>query len=216
MLGNAADEILGDGDEVLEVCVGVVELADGELWVVGLVDALVAERRAELKHAVYTSNDETLEPQLRGNAESDIFAHCFSMHGEWPGHGTASIAREDRSLKLKEVALMKEVSEIASDVGPQTKGIYGSTVGQHVNMTMQGIFNLLRPGHQARRQNFRKLGGLDGELACLGSRGLARDSYSMATQQASACMATLSTQDGYTQFTKMGRTNDITPVQQPG
>lgn len=61
MFGNVVDEILGDGDEVLEVCVGVVEFVDGEFWVVGLVDVFVVECWVEFKYVVYIFDDEMFE-----------------------------------------------------------------------------------------------------------------------------------------------------------
>lgn len=49
----------------------MVELAGGELGVVGGVYTFVAELGAELENAVEAADDEALEPELGGDAEGE-------------------------------------------------------------------------------------------------------------------------------------------------
>ena len=56
----------------MEVRIGLIELDGGELGVVLRVHALVAEDTADLVHAVHAADDESLEVQLRLDAEDHV------------------------------------------------------------------------------------------------------------------------------------------------
>ena len=81
----APEHLLGHVHHVGPVGVGHVELAGGELGVVGGVDALVAELAAQLEDAVEAADDELLEVQLGRDPQEHLGLVVVVVGRERPG-----------------------------------------------------------------------------------------------------------------------------------
>mmetsp|Transcript_44360 Transcript_44360/g.73930 ORF Transcript_44360/g.73930 Transcript_44360/m.73930 type:complete len:290 (-) Transcript_44360:874-1743(-) len=68
LLGASDDHVLGEGEHVVDVSVGLIHFHASELGVVPRADALVAEDATQLKNLLEPPDHEPLEVQLGGNA----------------------------------------------------------------------------------------------------------------------------------------------------
>lgn len=138
---RAADEVLGQTDQVVEAGVCVVELACGEFGIVSLVDAFVSEGRTELKDLVDAPYHETLEPEFWSDAHREGFSCCpgaaaFKAGHERSGDGPSGVLGQDGGLELEEASLVEEVTDVSDDVGAQSQGIYGPAVCKQVYVSI--------------------------------------------------------------------------------
>ena len=169
VLGGAADEGLGEGDEILEVGVGVVEFADGKFWVMSLVNTFVSEGWAKLKDTLDAADNQSFEPELRGNPQGNVPGDGVGGHDEGAGSSTAGISSQNRRLELEEVPLVEEVAEVLDEIGPQPQNVGRLLVHEHIEMAMRGprflVYQLRGQRDEARGQQLGQMRCLNGELA---------------------------------------------------
>ena len=80
----------------------LVGLQQRELGVVAEVDALVAERAAELEDPLHAADAQPLEVQLGGDAQVQVEVVGVDVGEERPGVGAAVDLLQDRRLDLEE------------------------------------------------------------------------------------------------------------------
>jgi tRNA G37 N-methylase TrmD len=68
---DTAEELLGKSHHVPVIRIGAVELAGGELGVMGLVDALVPEVLPDLEHPREAADEEAFEKEFGGDAHEE-------------------------------------------------------------------------------------------------------------------------------------------------
>ena len=85
-----------------------------------MVDAFVAEGRAELEHLVHAADYETLEPEFGGDSHGQGAACPFVAGHEGTGDGAPGVFGEDGGLEFEEVAGVEEVTDVFDDVGSST------------------------------------------------------------------------------------------------
>ena len=98
--GGGLDDALGKLHHALEVAEGAIGLHGGELGVVRLVHALVAEDAAELVHALETAHEQALQRQLGGNAQIVIAVERVQVRDERLGVGAAHDRLQERRFHL--------------------------------------------------------------------------------------------------------------------
>lgn len=104
--------------DVVHVRVGHVELAGGELGVVGHVDRLVAELSAQLVHAVHSSDHELLDVsggeradlqvELRGDAHVEVEVQVVVVGDERLRRGSSGLHVHHGGLDLDEAQVVEE------------------------------------------------------------------------------------------------------------
>ncbi len=103
--------------QVVVVGVGLVELEHGELGVVPGADALVAEVAVDLVDAVEASDDQSLQVQLRGDAEEEVDVELVVMRGEGAGCGSSGDLLHHRGFDFEVATVVEEGADGAEDCG---------------------------------------------------------------------------------------------------
>ncbi|KAI6761282.1 hypothetical protein HG531_001835 [Fusarium graminearum] len=172
VLGKATQNFLSLLDQIFQVGVCAIELAHSELGVVCSVDAFIAERRTNLKDLVNTSDDETLEPELRCNTERQIFVLELGGSGDkGTSNGATRILGQDWGLELEESFGVEIIAHVLGDLSTKTQDVNRLAVHQHINMTLlhsrlrirELLGNLLHGGRQELRESL----GFNGEFTGL-------------------------------------------------
>ena len=116
---HACHHLLYHLHHVIVVGVGLVALQEGELRVVVLVDALIAEHAANLEHPVQPADDETLEVELRCDAKVQVAVEGVVVGGEGLGHRAGGHWHQHGRLHLDEAAAFQEAAHRAHNVAPE-------------------------------------------------------------------------------------------------
>jgi len=179
VLDQTGDELLSQVHDVVDVRVGPVELAGGELRVVGEVDALVAELAAQLVHALQTADDEHLEVQLGRDTHVQVHVELVVVRDERLGRRTAGDGVHHGRLDLDEVAAVEEAANVADDLVACDEDVARLVVHDQVEVALAVALLLVTQtvvlrgdGVQAWRQKD-NLPGEDGELSLRSVLGVA-------------------------------------------
>lgn len=189
LLDHAGDKLLGQVHDVVHIGVGPVELASGELGVMGQVDALVTELTANLVDTVQTTDGQHLEVQLGGNTHEHVEVEVVVVGDEGLGGGTTSNHVHHRGLDFQEVALVQEVAQVRDHLGARDELVTDVGVHDQIEvalavaqlLVLEAVMGLGQHAQTGRE----KLDGLgeDGQLTALGLAGHTADTDDVTTAQ---------------------------------
>ncbi len=116
-LRNVAEKVFDARHHVFEIGVGFVPLEEGELGVVAIGNALIAEDAANFVHLGYVAADDALEVELKRDAELNFQIVGVVVGFERAGGGTTSFELEERGFDFEVAAGIKESADFADDAG---------------------------------------------------------------------------------------------------
>ena len=136
-LAARGEQALGELLHAIEVGEGAVGLHRGELGVVGLVHALVAEDASQLEDAVKAAHDAPLEVQLGGDAHVAVLVERVEVRGEGTRVGAAQGLLQDGGLDLDVALLVLHVATDRRDeLGAHAEGVAHLGVHDHVGVAL--------------------------------------------------------------------------------
>ncbi len=115
-LGQLAEQLLGQVHVVFVVGIGLVELEHGELGVVPGRDAFVTEVAVDLEHAFEATDHQTLEVELRRDAQEHRHVQRVVVGFERLGRGAARDGLQHRRFHFEEVTLGEELADVGDDL----------------------------------------------------------------------------------------------------
>ena len=133
---QAGDHRLGELDQALPGLPRLVELEHGELGVVRLIDAFVAEVSVDLEHALHAADHEPLQVQLGRHAEVELQVQRVVVGDERARGGAARDHVHHRGLDLDERAVLKKPTDIADDTGPLQEHIAAVVVHEQIDVAL--------------------------------------------------------------------------------
>lgn len=159
VLHETGNEVFGGVHEVESISVGLVELAGGELGVVGKVNAFVTELATHFVYTLKTTDNQHLKVQLRSNTHEEVHVEVVVVSNEGLGSRATSNGVHHGSFHLNEVAGVEVVADVANNLGPGNENIARAVVHDQVEVTLaETLFLVLQTvvlggnGVQARRQ----------------------------------------------------------------
>ncbi len=135
-LGKAAQQVLGLLDEHFVVGVGLIELQHGELGVVALRDPLVAKVAVDLVDPLQAADDETLEVELRCDAEEEVDVESVVVRDEWTRRGAAGDGLHHRRLHFDEAMAVEPVADVLHDLGPRHERLLHVIVDDEIDVAL--------------------------------------------------------------------------------
>ena len=116
--GGPGNHLLDEPHHVGVVGEGLVELQHRELGIVPGRHAFVAEDPGDLEHPVEAAHDQSLEVQLRGNAQVEVGVERVVVRHERAGGRAAQDRVQHRRLDL-DVAALGEVAIASTATAPK-------------------------------------------------------------------------------------------------
>ncbi len=168
-------------EQVVVIGVGHVELAGGELRIVGQVDALVTELTADLVHSLQTADHQLLQVQLGGDAHEHVQTEVIVVRHEGLGCGSTGDDVHHGSLDFEEVALVQEGADVVHNLGTDGEDAGSLGVQDQIQITLTVADLLVLQSsvglgkHVKTRRQQSDLLREDGELALLGLAGISAD-----------------------------------------
>ena len=195
--GHLLEHLLGEIHHPLVVLVRHVQFHAGELRVVGLVHALVAEVLRELVHAREAAHDEALQVQLVRDAEIHVHVQRVVVRDERARGRAARDGLQDRGFHLQAAGLVEVAAHRGDDLRPLDEGLLHLRVHHevHVPLAVAELRILEAVVHRAVGIGFHdgedteglgqdgKLFRMDGKLARLGNEGETLDADDVADVQ---------------------------------
>ena len=144
VLGDAAEQLLGEIHQLVVGRVGLVELKHRELGVVARAEPLVPEVPVDLEHPLEAADDEPLEVELGGDAQEEAHVEGVVVGRERLRRGPARDRLHHRRLDLEEVAGEEEVAHVGDDPRAQAEHAARLLVDDevHVALTVAGLLIL--------------------------------------------------------------------------
>lgn len=136
LLDHAGHELLGDLHEIVDIRIGPVELASGELRVVGQINALITELTANLVYTVKTTDNQHLEVELGRNTHKEVHVELVVMSHEGLRCCSTGNSVHHRGLNLDEVALIKVLANIADNLTASQEDVPAAVVHDQVEVTL--------------------------------------------------------------------------------
>lgn len=136
VLDQAGDKLLSQVHNVVYIGIGPVELASGELRVVGKVNALVTELTAQFVHTLKTSDNKHLQVQLGGNTHEQVHVQLIVVGDEGLGGSTTGDGVHHGSLDLSEVTAVEVVTHVADDLGASTEDLARTVVHDKIQVPL--------------------------------------------------------------------------------
>ncbi|GKT46492.1 uncharacterized protein ColSpa_06674 [Colletotrichum spaethianum] len=136
VLDEAADQLLSQVHNVVDIGEGLVELAGGELGVVGEVDALVSELTTKLVDAVEATNDKLLEVELGSYSHEHGHVQIVVVGDEGSGGSTTGNGTHHGRLNLDEVSLVEESSDVGDHLGSGDEDLTALVVHDEVQVAL--------------------------------------------------------------------------------
>lgn len=132
VLDEVGHKVLGGVHQVVDIGKSLVELASGELGVVGKIDTLVAELTANLVDTLETTDDQLLEEQLGGDTHVQLHIEVIVVCLEGLGGSTTSDGVHHGSLDLDEVTRVEVVADVGDHLGAGDEGATSVVVHDQV------------------------------------------------------------------------------------
>src|SRR3989338_4060252 len=104
------------------ISVGHIELAGGELRVVGQIDTLVSEVATDFVNTLETTDHKHLEVELGSDAHEQVELEIVVMGHERLGGGTTSDHAHHRGFDLQESTGIEEIADVLDDPSTGFKG----------------------------------------------------------------------------------------------
>ena len=120
---GVADQRLGEVHQVAVIAIGLVELHHGELGVVPGRQAFVAEIAVDLEHLLEAADHQTLEIQLRCDAQEQLHVERVVVGGEGLRRGAAGDGVHHRRFDFEKVALDHEGANGLDDLRAAHEGL---------------------------------------------------------------------------------------------
>lgn len=171
LLDHSGDEVFSDRHHVVGIAVGPVELASGELGVVGKIDSLVSELAANLVHTLETTHNQHLQVQLRRDTHEQIHVVLVVVSDERLSGGTTGNGVHHGGLDLDEIALVEVAADVRDDLGASDENVAAGVVHDEIEITLAvaGLLvletEMLRGQHAQAGCEKNNLLGEDGELS---------------------------------------------------
>ena len=127
---------LGERHHPVVVLVAHIELHAGELRIVCLVHAFVAEVLTDFIHAFESTHDESLEVELGGNAHIHVGVECIEMRDEWSSRCTTWYHLEHRCLHFGVACFVEDAAHGASDNGTLLECFLHALVDHQVHVAL--------------------------------------------------------------------------------
>ena len=100
--GCMLDNTFRQVHDILEICIGLVNLNGSELWIVSCVHSFVTEDTANLINSLHTTNDKTFKVKLGCNPQYHVNILGIVVGDKWTGSSTACFVMQNRSFNFKE------------------------------------------------------------------------------------------------------------------
>ena len=114
--GGVLDQLAAAIDPGAVVGVRLISLQQRELGIVAEVDTLVAKRPAQLEDALHPAHAQSLQVELRCDAQVQVEVVGVDVGAERPGVGAAVDLLQDRGLDLHETLGVQGLPDRAEDV----------------------------------------------------------------------------------------------------
>ena len=128
-LGRGLDATLGEIHHGVKVAEGLISLHGGELGIVVRIHALVAELTADLEHLLETAHEQTLQRQLRGDAQVVVAIKRVEVRDEGLRVRAADDGMQKRRLYLVVALLLHVAADGRDDLEAALEG--GAHLGVH-------------------------------------------------------------------------------------
>ena len=125
---------LGEPHQVLKSGKGLIELHHGEFRVVLGGDALVAKVAVDFEDPVEAAHQETLEIQLRGDAQVQGHGQDVVIGFEGPGRGAPGDALHHGGFHFQKAPLVHKLPEQADDAGAGAEDVLDLGVDDQVHV----------------------------------------------------------------------------------
>ena len=133
---EAEDEGLGEFHHAGEIGVGLVDLDHGEFWVVGGVDAFVAEVAIDFEDAFDAADEEAFEVEFGADAHEEVEVEGVVVRDEGAGGGAAGDGLHHGSFDFNEVAVGEEGADGGDDLRAEEEGVHRFGVGEEIDVTL--------------------------------------------------------------------------------
>ena len=105
--GSMLDNAFCQVHDILEVCIGLVNLDRSELRVMSGVHSFVTEDTANFIDAFHTTNDKAFQMKLSCNPQYHVNVLSIVVSNEWTSSSTACFVVENRCFNFKEALSIK-------------------------------------------------------------------------------------------------------------
>ncbi len=185
-LRQPAEHLLGKIHHPMVVGIGLIELHQRELGVMAGIQSLIAEDAADLEDLLQAADDQALEVELKGNAQTHVHVQRIVVRLKGARGGAARIGDEHGRLDLDKALLVEKAADLADheralDKGIARFGIHDQidialavaqlAVGHAVELLRQRLERLAEQGHALR---------VDRGLAGLGLENIAGNAEDIA------------------------------------
>ena len=145
-LGGAGEDALQNVHHAVQVGEGLIQLAGGEFRVMLGVHALVAEDAAHLVHPLHAAYDQTLQVQLRGDAQIHVYIQRIVVRYERPCARAGGGGVEHGGLDLYKVKLVQPPAYLGLYLGALYEGVSHLGIYYKVNAALAvSQFLILQP-----------------------------------------------------------------------
>ena len=183
---GVAEQAFGEVHQALVVLVGLVELHHREFGVVARADAFVAEVAVDLEHLFEAADDQTLEVQLRRDAQEKLHVERVMVRDEGLGRGATGDGVHHRRFDFEEAVVDHVVADRLHHAAARHEGEARLLVGHQVEIALAVLLLGIREAAELLGQRTQRLGqqadlaGLDGQFAGLGFHHGADDPHDVA------------------------------------
>ena len=125
------EELFGDFHHAQVVRLGFVQFQHGEFGIVAGGDPFVAEVAAEFKDPLHTAHDQTLEVELRCNAQIQVSSQRVVVGYKGPGCSATGDGVHSRGFHLNVALILQGPSQGGQDLSP------GDEHFQHIGVCPQ-------------------------------------------------------------------------------
>ncbi|MNZ70286.1 hypothetical protein D3C78_886190 [compost metagenome] len=158
VLGQGAEQRLGQFDQIFVIRVSHIEFHHGELWVMTRRNAFVTEVTVDFEHALEATYHQTLQVQLWGNTQVHIDVQRIVVSHEWTSRSTTRDHLHHRGFDFHEAAFHHEVTHRRHDLRTHLEGLARFVVGNQIQVTLTIAGFLIGQAVELVRQRAQCLG----------------------------------------------------------
>ena len=129
-----AQQAFGEAHQPLVIGVGLVELHHGEFGIVARAESFVAKIAVDLEHLLEAADHQTLQIQLRRDAQEQLHVQCIVVRGEGLGGGAARNRVHHRRFHFKEAVVHHVVADRLDHPAAGDEGETRLLVGDQVQL----------------------------------------------------------------------------------
>ncbi|MNQ50011.1 hypothetical protein D3C85_639370 [compost metagenome] len=175
VLGQGAQQLLGQVHQIDVIGIGHVELDHGELGVVTHRDPFVTEVAVDLVDALETTDHQTLQIELGGDTQVHVDVQRIVVSDERTRGGTTRDDLHHGGFHFHEALLVEELADAGNHLGADHEGLAGLFVGDQIQVALTAAGFLVGQAFVLLGQRTQCLGQqadfahMDGELAGVGA-----------------------------------------------